>query len=125
MAESEVREAFFIEFANAIRSEIRGQVPLMVTGGFRSRRAMEAAVAEGYCDLVGIARPSVIAPAFPKETILNLEVDDDEAKIELPKITAGNLFSFLDIKFVGAGVETVSSQDHEGHDEVRCLWDDG
>ncbi|KAK8069733.1 hypothetical protein PG994_006349 [Apiospora phragmitis] len=34
---TKAREAFFLEFASAVRSEIGGDVPLMVTGGFRSR----------------------------------------------------------------------------------------
>ena len=31
--------------------------PLMVTGGFRTRSVMEAAIQDGFCDIVGVARP--------------------------------------------------------------------
>ncbi|MFD3842918.1 hypothetical protein ACFWWC_42880 [Streptomyces sp. NPDC058642] len=34
--------------------DLVGDVPLAVTGGFRSRTAMEDAVATGECDVVGM-----------------------------------------------------------------------
>ena len=40
------REAYFLTYAQTIRAEL-GQVPLMVTGGFRSRRAMNDAPGRG------------------------------------------------------------------------------
>ena len=54
------REAYFIDYAEKIRAVAR--MPLMVTGGFRSRVAMEEALV-GACDVVGIARPLVSDPA--------------------------------------------------------------
>lgn len=54
------REAYFLDYARSVR-EAAGGVPIAVTGGFRSRSAMEDALAAGDCDLVGIARPTVIA----------------------------------------------------------------
>jgi 2,4-dienoyl-CoA reductase-like NADH-dependent reductase (Old Yellow Enzyme family) len=58
------REAYFLEYAAAIRTAAR--VPLAVTGGFRSRGAMETAVAEGAVDVVGIARPLCTEPDVAK-----------------------------------------------------------
>ncbi len=51
------REAFFLDFAKIIREQFPDLV-LMVTGGFRTRGAMEEAVATGACDLIGLARPA-------------------------------------------------------------------
>ena len=51
------REAYFLEYARTVRS-IVGDVPLAVTGGFRSRSAMQAAVDSGECDVVGLGRPT-------------------------------------------------------------------
>jgi 2,4-dienoyl-CoA reductase-like NADH-dependent reductase (Old Yellow Enzyme family) len=59
------REAYFITFADAVRKVT--DVPLMVTGGFRSRAAMNAALASGALDVIGLARPmctQVDAPAL-------------------------------------------------------------
>ena len=52
------REAYFLEYARSVRVEA-GQVPLAVTGGFRTRDGMTDALASGDCDIVGIARPTV------------------------------------------------------------------
>lgn len=56
------REAYFIDYAEKIRAVAR--MPLMVTGGFRTRAAMEEALA-GACDVIGLARPLVSDPACP------------------------------------------------------------
>ena len=58
------REAYFLDYAAAVREV--GQMPLMVTGGFRSRAGMEAALGDGAADVVGIARPFVTEPDFPR-----------------------------------------------------------
>lgn len=54
------REAYFLDYADKIRAVAR--MPLMVTGGFRTRAAMEDALA-GACDVIGLARPLVSDPA--------------------------------------------------------------
>lgn len=55
-----VREAYFLDYAAAIRHV--ATMPLMVTGGFRSRAGMEAALASGDTDVLGIARPFCTHP---------------------------------------------------------------
>ena len=57
------REAYFLDYARRIRETVT--MPLMVTGGFRSREAMAAALAEGALDVVGLARPLCVEPALP------------------------------------------------------------
>jgi len=54
------REAYFLGYAEAIRKVAR--MPLMVTGGFRSRAAMDGALADGNCDVIGVARPFCTHP---------------------------------------------------------------
>jgi len=51
------REAYFIGFAERIRSTTN--LPLMVTGGFRTRAFCEAALQEGSLDMIGMARPFI------------------------------------------------------------------
>jgi hypothetical protein len=48
----------------------------MVTGGFRTRTAMEAAV-ESNCDVIGLGRPLCWQPDFPRR-LLSREVDHVE-----------------------------------------------
>jgi 2,4-dienoyl-CoA reductase-like NADH-dependent reductase (Old Yellow Enzyme family) len=49
------REAYFLDYAERIRKV--ATMPLMVTGGFRTREGMEAALHDNVCDVIGLARP--------------------------------------------------------------------
>ena len=49
------REAYFIDFAKKIRAV--SQIPLMVTGGFRSFDFCNEVLQEGALDMIGMARP--------------------------------------------------------------------
>ncbi|TEA16324.1 NADH-dependent flavin oxidoreductase nadA [Colletotrichum sidae] len=102
---TKAREAFFLEFARAIRRDFP-DVPLMVTGGFRSRQGMEAALADNGCDIIGLARPAVLNPALPKNTILAADVRDEDAKLYARKIEAPWIAQKLGMKAVGAGAES-------------------
>ncbi|GKT66373.1 NADPH dehydrogenase [Colletotrichum tofieldiae] len=102
---TKAREAFFLEFARAIRRDFP-DVPLMVTGGFRSRQGMEAALANNGCDLIGLARPAVLNPALPKNTILAPDIKDEDAKLYARKIEAPWIAQKLGIKAIGAGAES-------------------
>jgi 2,4-dienoyl-CoA reductase-like NADH-dependent reductase (Old Yellow Enzyme family) len=57
------REAYFLDYARRIRGAVG--MPLMVTGGFRTREAMAEALAEGALDVVGLARPLCVEPGLP------------------------------------------------------------
>jgi 2,4-dienoyl-CoA reductase-like NADH-dependent reductase (Old Yellow Enzyme family) len=61
------RDAFFLEYARKARAEV--DIPLMVTGGFRQRVAMERALAEGALDVVGMARPFTNNPHVARDLI--------------------------------------------------------
>lgn len=62
-ASTVAREAYFLEFAEKVRASIK--VPLMVTGGFRSAAAMNAALRCGALDVIGLARLLAIDPEAP------------------------------------------------------------
>jgi 2,4-dienoyl-CoA reductase-like NADH-dependent reductase (Old Yellow Enzyme family) len=59
------REAYFLEFAAKVRDIV--SIPLVVTGGFRSEKAMTDAVAQGEIDMVGIAKPLALIPDLPNQ----------------------------------------------------------
>lgn len=61
------REAYFIRYAE--KSAEIARMPLMVTGGFRTRAAMEEALASGAADVIGIARPLCVDPELPAQLI--------------------------------------------------------
>ncbi|WLF84714.1 NADH:flavin oxidoreductase/NADH oxidase family protein [Moraxella sp. ZY210820] len=59
------REAFFLDYAEKARKI--SQVPLIITGGFRSETAMNDALKSGNLDLIGIARPLALMPDLPNQ----------------------------------------------------------
>ncbi|MGD9341526.1 MAG: NADH:flavin oxidoreductase/NADH oxidase family protein [Chromatiales bacterium] len=66
------REAYFLDYATAIRAA--ATVPLMVTGGFRSRALMEQAIARNELDMIGIARPMCVDVDLPRR-LLDADID--------------------------------------------------
>jgi 2,4-dienoyl-CoA reductase-like NADH-dependent reductase (Old Yellow Enzyme family) len=78
------REAYFLDYAKATRA--RTKVPIMLTGGFRSRVVMEQAIDEGAVDLIGLARPICFEPDLPKRLLGG--ACDGAQKFERPKASA-------------------------------------
>ncbi len=65
------REAYFVDFAQAMRQELN--MPLMVTGGLRRRDAMEDALESGSADVIGIGRPMCVMTDAPKRLLSGTE----------------------------------------------------
>ena len=61
------REAYFVEYARAVRD--RAKMPVLATGGFRTRAAMNHALEMGQTDLIGLARPLCAQPDLPGELL--------------------------------------------------------
>jgi len=61
------REATFLDYATAIKQVAR--MPVMVTGGFRTRDGMEQALQQGATDLIGLARPYCLLPDLAQQLI--------------------------------------------------------
>jgi 2,4-dienoyl-CoA reductase-like NADH-dependent reductase (Old Yellow Enzyme family) len=62
-ASTREREAFFLSYAERVRKTT--SMPILLTGGFRSREGMDAALASGAIDVVGLARPLAAEPDLP------------------------------------------------------------
>jgi 2,4-dienoyl-CoA reductase-like NADH-dependent reductase (Old Yellow Enzyme family) len=99
------REAFFVDFAAKVRERVP-QIPLMVTGGFRSRQSMRNALDGGACDMVGIARPATLRPEYPM-TVLDNKITDAETVFPTYTVTGGGIKRHLPIKSIGAGLSSV------------------
>ncbi|KAI1365680.1 NADH:flavin oxidoreductase/NADH oxidase [Xylaria arbuscula] len=102
---SKAREAFFLEFAKAIRHEFPS-VPLMVTGGFRTRQGMRSALDSGDCDLIGIGRPAAIHPELPNDIVFNKNIADEESKLLTQNIKTPLLTKITGIRSVSSGAES-------------------
>ena len=71
-ASTAAREAYFVELAKALMT---GRTPpLLVTGGFRTERAMAAALGEGIA-MVGIGRPLCATPGAVAD-LLDGQIDE-------------------------------------------------
>lgn len=66
-ASTVAREAYFLEFAEQFSRSL--SLPIMLTGGFRSRASMVSAVTDGAVAIVGLARPIALNADFPRELL--------------------------------------------------------
>jgi 2,4-dienoyl-CoA reductase-like NADH-dependent reductase (Old Yellow Enzyme family) len=120
------REAYFMTFADRIRPHTR--LPLMVTGGFRKRTAMDAALASGALDVVGIARPFCADPLLAKG-LLDGSIPEapfpdraphiareampeaDDATHVVAQIQSGVCYNYNRIRDIADGTTTASETD--------------
>ena len=74
------REAYFIEYAERIKQSAK--IPVMITGGFRSRDVMERAIESGEVDVIGLARPLCTEPdcstKLIQQTIQHIDCYEDK-----------------------------------------------
>lgn len=64
------REAYFVDFAQAMREQL--DIPVMVTGGLRRLDAMESALASGSADMIGLGRPMCVMTDAPRQLLSGL-----------------------------------------------------
>ncbi|TDF37462.1 NADH:flavin oxidoreductase/NADH oxidase family protein [Alteromonadaceae bacterium M269] len=96
------REAYFIEYAEKIKAS--ANIPIMVTGGFRSRDVMENAIEKGETDVIGLARPLCTQPNCSSKFIKGEleQLDDYEQGLVLGKGFLGNNSSLNLIKAINS-----------------------
>jgi 2,4-dienoyl-CoA reductase-like NADH-dependent reductase (Old Yellow Enzyme family) len=97
------REAYFLDYAANIRKV--AIMPLMVTGGFRTRQAMETALADGDLDVIGLGRPLCIETDLPARLLAGRAdaAERYEARIDPPR--AGLAWFCLQLIRLGEGGE--------------------
>ena len=81
------REAYFLDYIEKARKIT--DKPLLLTGGFRSVKIMEDALAGGKLDVIGLARPFCLYPNLAQDVF-----DEKESRFEVPVPTIG--IDFLD-----------------------------
>lgn len=98
-----IREAYFTDFADKVKA-LDTDIPIQLSGGFRSRTGMADAIASGECQLVGLGRSAILEPELPAKILLNPEYDDEGALAQ-SHIVRGQWFSnLIPIKVVGSGL---------------------
>ncbi|PJZ25947.1 NADH oxidase [Leptospira hartskeerlii] len=76
------REAYFLDFAKKAKEITK--IPLLVTGGFRTRSIMEEAIVSKEADLIGIAAPFAFHPTFV-DGLLSGKIE--KVSVEIPKLS--------------------------------------
>lgn len=61
------REGHFIEMSYKIQQELK-DLPMMVTGGFRTKKGMNQALMNGI-DLIGVGKPLCLEPNLPSKLL--------------------------------------------------------
>ncbi|KDE02332.1 hypothetical protein MVLG_07102 [Microbotryum lychnidis-dioicae p1A1 Lamole] len=90
------RESYFLEFADEIRPVLK-TAKLAVTGGFRSRSAMEQALSDKSCDLIGLARPLTAEPSFSGDLISGKTTAAKENKVDPSVQTVTSIYQIHQI----------------------------
>ncbi|KAK5140969.1 hypothetical protein LTR04_002779, partial [Oleoguttula sp. CCFEE 6159] len=104
MSEStRIREAYFTEFAERVQG-LNSDIPIQLSGGFRSRTGMADAIASGVCSLIGLGRSAVLEPTLPRSVLLNLQYDDDAALAQSHIIKGLWFANWFPVKVVGKGL---------------------
>ncbi|CAF3496937.1 unnamed protein product [Rotaria sp. Silwood1] len=98
------REAYFIEFAAKVRQTTK--IPLIVTGGFRTREGMNDAIRSDACDLVAIARPVCIEFNLP-QILLDQNITDENARALQYDIRGSQCFSYIPITGTRSSIGTL------------------
>jgi 2,4-dienoyl-CoA reductase-like NADH-dependent reductase (Old Yellow Enzyme family) len=125
-ASTVAREAYFVAFAAKIRPQIK--IPLMVTGGFRTKAGMEAALASDAVDLIGMARPFAAEPQIAAK-LLSGEIDEapfpdrnpfiprelmpdaDDFTHFVDQVQSGVAYNYNRIRDIADGTNTASETD--------------
>ena len=90
------REAYFLSFAETLRARV--DVPLALTGGFRTAAGMIDAVRSGAVDMVGLARALALEPDLPRRVLAGEPVVSKVRRLSTG-IKALDKFGMLDVTY--------------------------
>jgi len=79
---SQQREAYFLDYAQKVRQLV--DTHIVVTGGFRTSRAMGQALRSGATDFIGLARPLALDPDMPNKAMI-----DENFEVQSRPLTTG------------------------------------
>jgi hypothetical protein len=97
------REAYFLEYAKSVRSAAR--MPVMVTGGFRSRAAMDEALAAGELEVIGLGRPMCVDTDAPHRLLRREWSEAVSYERRIQPARAGLAWFCLAMLRIGDGLE--------------------
>lgn len=116
------REAYFLRYARELRA--RSAMPLMLTGGVRTRAFIDEVLADGAVDVIGLGRPFAVRPGIAAELLAGAGDPQDlptAPRIPLPAATPIN--SYLQLAWHAANFRRIAAGDKQvaGPGAVRTL----
>lgn len=101
------REAFFMDYIEKARKIT--DTPLMLTGGFRTQKGMEAALNSNSLDVIGLGRPFALYPDLPAD-IFNkkaseFKVDFNRTNVKIVDAALNLIWYEAQMKKLGKGLE--------------------
>jgi len=96
---------YFLDFARRARAV--SDVPLMVTGGFKTRQEAADAVSSGAADVVGLARTLVLDPALPAKWLSPAGGDPEFPRFPPPP--PGGITAWFTMRLTALGEDAEST----------------
>lgn len=101
------REAFFMDYIEKARKVTN--TPLMLTGGFRTQKGMEAAFESNSLDMIGLGRPFVLYPELPSDIFKSkksdFQVDFRKTNSKMVNAALNLIWYTAQMKRMGKGLE--------------------
>lgn len=117
---------YFVEFAERAQSET--SVPLVVTGGFKTRAEAETSIAKGAVDMVGLARAMVLNPSLANNWLTGTKDMPEFPRFE--ELPPGGITAWYTMLLTALGQDNESNftldlasaiRIYEERDELRCI----
>lgn len=102
---------YFLNFAR--RARAKTTIPLMVTGGFKTRAQAENAIADGSADVVGLARALVVDPELPSFWVSGQRAEPQFPRFKTPPEGGVTAWYTMQITRTAKGEAALSPEDLE------------
>ncbi len=117
--------AYFVEFAQ--RAQTVTTIPLVATGGFKTRAEALNSLVSGAVDMVGLARPMILNPSLANDWLAETGGDPEFPRFETPPPGGITAWYTMLLTAVGHDTESAFALDlatairvYEERDEARC-----
>jgi len=125
-SDSSTKGPYFIDFAK--KAKHLTNIPLVVTGGFKTRGQSLNALASNSADFVGLARALVLAPELPNDWLSGTDSEVEFPRFETPP--QGGITAWYTMYLTAIGNDNDSNltldlslaiSQYEKRDENRCV----
>ncbi|KAG8948324.1 hypothetical protein FRC04_009819 [Tulasnella sp. 424] len=110
-ASASPRQAFFAKFSRLALKALPqgdGMPVIMLTGSLRTKEVMTRTIRDGHAHLIGIGRPAVICPSYPRVLLQppSSNAPEDAGLLKFPDPPSPLWLKVLNTGLIGAGINT-------------------